>query len=124
MRDQFRFRTGDAIAVMIIIACAGLLACLPFFKMSETRPTVQIYQNGTLIREVPIESDLSFTIEGKYENTVVISGGAVCVSHATCPGGDCVRSGEISRAGESIVCLPNRVEIRLSGEPELDAIVE
>ena len=37
------------------------------------------------------------------------------VSSSDCPTQDCVRTGTISRGGQSIVCLPARIIIQLTG---------
>lgn len=37
------------------------------------------------------------------------------VAHSDCPTQDCVRTGAITRSGQSIVCLPARIVIRLEG---------
>ena len=42
-------------------------------------------------------------------------GGAVSVTQSDCPGQDCVHSGAVSRAGQSIVCLPARIVVELVG---------
>ena len=42
-------------------------------------------------------------------------GGGVRVEESDCPTQDCVHTGTITRAGQSIVCLPARVIIRLEG---------
>ena len=39
----------------------------------------------------------------------------VVVSADDCPGQDCVHSGAVSRAGQSIVCLPARIVVELVG---------
>ncbi|MBQ8917117.1 MAG: NusG domain II-containing protein, partial [Oscillospiraceae bacterium] len=46
-----------------------------------------------------------------------------CIAQSTCPGEDCVHSGWISSPGRSVVCLPNRVEIRITGSSEVDFVV-
>ena len=54
-----------------------------------------------------------------YYNIVEIKGGTVSVTEASCKNQVCVRHGAISRSGESIVCLPNRLVVRIengSGE--------
>ena len=43
--------------------------------------------------------------------------GGVRVEEADCPTQDCVHTGTITRAGQSIVCLPARIIIRLEGGP-------
>ena len=37
------------------------------------------------------------------------------MEEADCPTQDCVHTGTITRAGQSIVCLPARIIIRLEG---------
>ena len=39
----------------------------------------------------------------------------LCVLESDCPNQDCVHSGVITRAGQSIVCLPARIVIELHG---------
>lgn len=41
----------------------------------------------------------------------------VWVETSNCPTQDCVRTGHISRGGQSIVCLPARVIVALEGGP-------
>ena len=50
-----------------------------------------------------------------YTLTVTAAGGAVSVTQSDCPGQDCVHSGAVSRAGQSIVCLPARIVVELVG---------
>ena len=53
-----------------------------------------------------------------YYNVVVISGGTVSVTEASCKNQVCVKHGAISRPGESIVCLPNRMVVRIENSLE------
>lgn len=48
-----------------------------------------------------------------YYNTVAIKGGRVTVSSASCKNQVCVKHGSISKNGESIVCLPNRLIVTI-----------
>ena len=48
-------------------------------------------------------------------NTVEIKSGSVSVTDASCRNQVCVRHGAISRPGESIVCLPNRLVVTIEG---------
>lgn len=47
--------------------------------------------------------------------TVETADGGVRVCSSDCPTQDCVHTGTISRSGQSIVCLPGRMVIRLIG---------
>lgn len=65
----------------------------------------------------------SLLYDGEYElnggtNTLVISGGEAYVSEADCPDRVCVRTGRVSRNGERIICLPNKLEVKIVGGGE------
>ena len=53
-----------------------------------------------------------------YYNVVVISGGSVSVTEASCKNQVCVKHGAITKPGESIVCLPNRLVVRIENGSE------
>ena len=62
--------------------------------------------------------------EGTYPLTIRAEQGRICIEHSDCPSQDCVRTGWISKPGQQIICLPNRLIISLSSsEPEpFDAV--
>lgn len=122
-KDEFRFRTGDGIAAGAVVLCAvALLAGLLIMNRGGDAGLAKIYLQGELIREVSLAGDTEFLIEGEYRNTVTVRDGKIAVTESDCPGEDCVHSGWVSRPGRSIVCLPNRVEIRLEGTAEADDV--
>ncbi len=51
-------------------------------------------------------------------NTVRIKDGKVSVTEASCKNQVCVKHAAISAAGESIVCLPNRLVVSIEGSGE------
>ena len=63
--------------------------------------------------EMSLEEDRVFYVDGAYRNEVTVQNGTVRVSHSNCPGTDCVFMQPISSPGRTLVCLPNRVEIRV-----------
>ena len=114
-----------------IIAAAGISAALAvlgiviFLLMSNAErenPVAEIYQNGELIRTVPLSENTEFTITcGSGFNVVTVSEGKICVSSADCPDKVCVNQGKISGA-IPIVCLPHKLEIRVvNGDKTVDA---
>ena len=84
---------------------------------------LSVYQEGALIKEFSLDSDVEFVIEGDYKNVITIKDGKAAITESDCPGTDCVHSGWIHEAGRSIVCLPNRVELRIEGTSEVDFVV-
>lgn len=121
---RLTFQKGDLIAILlvVILAVTTAVAFLPRGDSSE-EAVVQIWQDGKLIRELPLTTDETILLSGSYENTVEIRDGKVAITESDCPGSDCVHSGWIGSPGRSIVCLPNRVEIRITGTGDVDFVV-
>ena len=122
---KLSFKKGDWLAVVFVVILALSVAVffLPKKNTSESQ-IVQIYQNYQLISEYSLHETADFLIEGEYCNTVQIREGKVAIVSSDCPGTDCVHSGWISTSGRSIVCLPNKVEIRIIGvQDEVDFVV-
>lgn len=120
-----RFRRSDGIAAAAVLLCALALAAALFLPgRGEPAAAVQVYLDGALVWEQPLSRDGSYSPAVPYDMTVVVENGRVRVSESACPGRDCVHMGWISRPGRSIVCLPNRVEVRLTGrDGGVDAVV-
>ena len=120
---RFRWEDGAAIAAILLLALAILL--IPLMRSSsDGKKLVRVYQNGQLLREVPLDQDAAFEVEGRYPNRVEIRDGRVRMAESGCPGEDCVHTGWIQGSGQSIFCLPNGVEIRIAGmEEDVDAVV-
>ncbi len=122
--QHLSFRKGDfwAIALVVLIGVITLLCFFPQNEPSENN-TVQIFQDGQLLKELSLQEDQVVFVEGKYHNTITIQNGRVAVTESNCPGRDCVHSGWSDDASKVIVCLPNRVEIRIVGSAEVDLVV-
>ena len=119
-----KFCKADILAIAMVAALAILVSIIFWTSVgSEEGSMVMIYQEGKLIQELSLEKDIEFVIEGDYENVVTVKDGKAAITKSDCPGTDCVHSGWIHEAGRSIVCLPNRVELRIEGASEVDFVV-
>lgn len=125
-RPGLTFQKGDLLAILMVAAAALGVGTVFSFQFAKTEAAVvQISQNGELMREVPLDTDQIIEIDGKYHNVLEIRDGRAMIRESDCPGRDCVHSGWIDSVGRSIICLPNRVEIRIIGtENEVDFVVE
>ena len=121
---KLTFCKTDFLAIAIVAVIAILVSIVFWTSIGEKEGSmVSVYQDGTLIQEISLDSDTEFVIEGAYENVVTIRDGKAAITKSDCPGTDCVHSGWIHEAGRSIVCLPNRVELRVEGASEVDFVV-
>ena len=110
-----------AIGIVAIIAAAVILCFLPLSRKPAAK--AQIYMNGELIKTVSLSDDQEFSLDGAYSNLITVKDGSITFSDSDCPGRDCVHSGSIRSEGRSLVCLPNRVEIRVvADESDVDFV--
>ena len=78
--------------------------------------------SGQEVRRVPLSDFTEATVTSRgYTLHIAAEGGAVSVTDSDCPTQDCVHTGAISRAGQSIVCLPAQVVVHLEGASVPDA---
>ena len=62
-----------------------------------------------------LPGEKTIAIDGTYHLTVILDKTGAAVTDSDCPGRDCVHTGRITRAGQSIVCLPARIIVSLEG---------
>lgn len=107
----------DALVVLAVLLLALALAARPYFAArSAGELTVSITIDGETVERCALTDYTGGSYESRgYTLTVAVENGAVRVSESDCPNQDCVHSGAISRAGQSIVCLPARVAVTLEG---------
>ena len=120
-------RRGDRAMLLITAAllAAGVVLAAErfFFAPAESGLTAVVTQDGRVLRRIRLSGakneEFTLTYKGGW-NRIRVSDGEIEVSDADCRDRDCVKRGPLRRAGDSAVCLPHRLEIRLSGEPEVD----
>ncbi|HCJ01676.1 MAG TPA: NusG domain II-containing protein [Clostridiales bacterium] len=111
------FRIWDVIVLVLILL---LVALTIYFAVSpEKGDAAEIYLDGKKYMTLPLSKDTEITLD---HLTIVVSKGKVWVKDADCPDKICEKKGEIYKKGQSIVCLPNRIVIKIAGKGEVEAI--
>ena len=98
-----------------------------FVILPSEGKTAVIEQNGTVAARLSLDKDTTYDVKinGKITNTVVIKNHAVSVSYADCPDKICKNHKSISKSGETIVCLPNKVTVTVEGgENDIDGVAK
>lgn len=109
----------------ILIAAAVLVICLLGYfltgvSIADERKTVIIESEGEVFAQYSMTETM--TVDVKGHNVVEITPDYVRVIHADCPDKLDVRQGKISAPGSIIVCMPNKMTVRIVGESEIDAV--
>ena len=116
-------KRGD---IFLIVGCllAALVCCGLWLAMRKQGGTVIVEQDGRETARYALNEDRTVRIQGEGGyNTLVIEGGEVWLSEADCPNLLCVKTGKIRYAGQSIVCLPHQLAVRIvGGASGLDAV--
>lgn len=102
----------------ILLAASVLLAALVLFLLfrpGEAGAWAVVELGGQEIARYPLSEDRTVAIGTSDYNVLQIAGGTAAVTEANCGDHTCVRTGKISREGETIVCLPHRLTIRVEG---------
>lgn len=116
---DLKIRKNDIFLVASVIILCIIIAVIPFF-FSPDGSSVLIYVDGELYAEKSLNENSVTDIDGLMQ--VVIENGKAYVKNSVCPNGACEHSAPVSASGESIICLPNKIMIKISGETEMDAI--
>ena len=122
-RKKIAPRRGD---IVLIGGCllAALVCCGLWLGLRRKGEAVIVEQNGKETARYALFEDRTVQIEGEGGyNTLVIESGEAWLSEADCPTQLCVKTGRIRYAGQSIVCLPHRLAVRIvGGASALDAV--
>ncbi|SNX54706.1 NusG domain II-containing protein [Thermoanaerobacterium sp. RBIITD] len=119
-------KIGDKILIGVLIVTSIISGYFTYYKaFNRNGSKVIIEVNGTKYQELSLNIDKTITIHnGKHINIVEIKNGRVRMEEADCHDQICVKTGWIDKEGQQIVCLPNRVVVRVIGNKgEVDDVV-
>ncbi len=112
----------DALVVLAVLLLAIGTAAVFYGNLGGgEHVTATITHRGETVDKVllsALNEKKTVTIDGTYHLTITLTEDGVCVTHSDCPTQDCLRTGTISRPGQSIVCLPEQVVVRLDGKSD------
>ncbi len=102
---------------LIVLSALALLVWL-FSQFWSWQPAsrLQLHQAGKLVATMTLDQQRIVKLDGPLGVTVVqIQHGRARILSSPCSNQYCVHRGWLSHEGDSSVCLPNRISIRLEG---------
>ena len=117
-------KKGDK-ALFVIFLLSLALSGIFFLQRKfaeEKNLHAEIMQDGIIVRTIELKKGESYDIPIKADgfNLISVRDGSISITSSDCRNEDCMKMGTISHGGESIICLPNRLSIRISGSSEVD----
>jgi len=124
--DGFRIsrllRPADVV-VFVMLAASAVFMIWAGSGSPRAEAAVEVTVSGETVYQGQLGQDWRYEAQGPLGKTVVVcQSGAVWVQDSPCPAKLCVRRGKITRPGEMIVCVPNRVVVRIVGLSGVDAV--
>lgn len=117
MKHKFPLKAGDfAIFIAIIALACGIWIRLALMQTEQTYGEILV--DGELYQQIKLggrEQEI-IVLQGLVsEVTIEIDGDRMRFISSECFDHTCERTGWISRVGQTAVCLPNRVMLRITG---------
>lgn len=120
----------DIIIIALALLAAGALYLVSQVSLGAKASDVVVTVDGREVLRRPL------AVENRYEieqddgslNVIRVENGAVFMEEANCRDGLCIRQGKMKNGAKTIVCLPHKVVVQLTGDAprssDLDVIVQ
>ena len=110
---------ADIVLIGLLIIMAFISYIVIFNFMSKHGDVVEVYSQSKLIKKVPLDTDTEFEVKiDNHVNVIRVENGFVFILDADCPDKLCKKQGKIRNSGETIICLPNKIVIRVDAEKQ------
>ena len=119
--EHNKFSFLDFLVYFLIFLILTFLS-ISYLKTGIGR-NANVFVSGKLIKVIPLNRNAEYTIKGQLGNFMIeVRSGKAGVLETSCPEKICKKMGFINRKGSEIICIPNRIMIKISGEAEVDDI--
>lgn len=115
-------KPGDFIIVIMVISLA-LVSTAVFTQKQSDFSRVVISKDGKVLYDInlnEVNDRIDIKNLSEYNELIVVEHGRVRFEVSDCPDQVCVRTGWISRPGQTAVCLPAGIIIKIVGEAKED----
>lgn len=103
----------DLLLAALVLAAAGVFWLLS--RPGGEGAYAVVTRGGTEIGRYDLSKDVTVKLGDQDYNLLQIQSGAAAIIQANCGDHTCVRTGWVSREGETIVCLPHELVVEIHG---------
>ena len=122
----------DLILIAAALVLAGALYAVSQLSLGVQASTIVVTVDGQerLRKPLAVEDSYEIRQEDGAVNIVAVEDGAVYMKEANCRDGLCIRQGRMKNGAKTIVCLPHKLVVRITGEAidtthdDLDVIIQ
>ena len=105
---------------IIVIASLLLISTLVLLFINLTKKegaVATVTVDGVTVAEYSLNKDGVYTINGGT-NILTVKDGVAYMTYSNCPDHICERTGRVKYVGETIVCLPNKITVTVTGDSD------
>ena len=130
--DNPTMKKRDIIIIAALLVCALALYLISQVSLSGEASNVLVTLDGKEVLRRPLAMEDTYEIaqEDGSRNVIAVKDGAVFMQEANCRDGLCIRQGKMRNGAKTIVCLPHKLVVQLTGDApvsdnsDLDIIIQ
>lgn len=116
---------NDIILVCVLLAIAVVGYLIVNMFVYKEGGSVEIYSGSERIKTLSLTEDTEYEINvDDHTNIIKIENGSVSMIDADCPDKLCEKQGKISKNEMSIICLPNKIVVKINSNSNTDMDVD
>ena len=113
MSEFIKKHKFDIILMSVLIIAITVTIAIFALNQSDGAYAVVIEETATY----PLDTNVRISIaNGESYNVLVIENNTARIESASCPDKLCVKQHTVSKNGQSLVCLPNKVVVKIVSE--------
>ena len=122
----------DIIIIVLVLLAAMALWLISQLALGTEASSVVVLLDGEEVLRKPLVINNTYEIrqdDGSL-NVICVENGAVFMQEANCRDGLCIRQGKMKNGAKTIVCLPHKIVVQLTGDApvsddsDLDIIIQ
>lgn len=110
---------------LIVILFAFIFGILIFTNVTKKKGTVaEVYYEDQLITYIDLSIDKEYVVNGELGDVVLeVKDNMIRVKKENSPRHICSKEGFIGDSSRTLICLPNKIIIKIVGESDIDGVV-
>jgi hypothetical protein len=118
-----KYLTKGDFFLIIVFSFISICGFVGIKNLFNTGRHVVVEVEGRHILELSLNIDTVQKVKGPLgETTIMVKDNKAWIVSSPCPDHLCMKMGKISRKGEIVVCVPNRVILTISGGGENNSL--
>ncbi len=114
-------KISDIILIILVILIATTMI---IFNKKEDSDQALVYYENDLVLKIDLNQNKEYDVEGYNGNVhIVVMNKKIKVEEENSPKHICSKQGFISSSNETIVCLPNKIVIKIESKDKLDTVI-